>query len=371
MANVMSPQKTPLVDKLRQRIERDGPLTVADWMQACLADPDHGYYMTRDPFGRRGDFTTAPEISQMFGELLGLWAAVVWQQMGSPGAFRLVEIGPGRGTLMADALRATASVPGFAGALNVHMVETSPVLQASQQKTLAGAASPVSWHRDFSEVPDGPVILLANEFLDALPARQVIRHQGAWHERRIDLKEDAFVFVIGEAVDEQAIPASLREAESGSIFEVSDAVRDVTAAISARLSQSGGAALLIDYGHATSGLGDTLQALKGHGFADPLAYPGEQDLTVHVDFDAAGRSASAAGARVWGPLAQGDLLERLGIAARAVALLAGADKSQAQDIATARRRLVDTDAMGRLFKAMALTHPDAPAPPGFETVSWA
>ncbi len=362
---------SPLAAKLTARIERDGPLKVADWMQACLADPEHGYYMTRDPFGRRGDFTTAPEISQMFGELLGLWTAVVWQQMGSPGAFRLVEVGPGRGTLMADALRATANVPGFAGAMNVHMVETSPALKAVQEKTLAGSASPVNWHRDLTGVPDGPLILIANEFLDALPARQLIRHQDAWHERRIDMKRNAFEFVIGEAVDDCDIPASLREAEPGSIFEVSDAVRDVTAAISDRLTHSGGAALLIDYGHAPSGLGDTLQALKGHGFADPLADPGEQDLTVHVDFDAAGRSAAAAGARVWGPLTQGDLLERLGIAARAAALLAGADKSQAQDIATARRRLVDTDAMGRLFKAMALTHPDAPAPPGFETVSWA
>lgn len=361
----------PLAARLRDDIQAQGPIGVDTWMQACLADPEHGYYMTRDPFGRRGDFITAPEISQMFGELLGLWAAVVWQQMGSPDAFRLVEIGPGRGTLMADALRATANVPGFAGAVNVHMVETSSALKAVQEKTLAGAVSPVNWHLDIAEVPDDPMILIANEFLDALPARQFIRHQDAWHERRIDMKRDAFVFVIGEAVDDSDIPASLREADPGSIFEVSDAVRDVTAAISARLAQSGGAALLIDYGHEKSGLGDTLQALKGHGYADPLADPGEQDLTVHVDFDAAGRSAAAAGARVWGPLAQGDLLERLGIAARAAALLAGADKSQAQDIATARRRLVDTEAMGRLFKAMALTHPDAPAPPGFETVSWA
>jgi len=360
----------PLAASLKARIQADGPLTVADWMQACLADPEYGYYMTRDPLGRAGDFTTAPEISQMFGELLGLWAAVVWQQMGSPSRFNLIELGPGRGTLMADALRATAKVPGFIDAARVHMVETSPVLRRAQQTALANVLPSVIWHGHLDEVPAGPAIVLANEFLDALPVRQLIRHAGAWHERRVGLAESGFAFVIGEKADAAPVPSLLGDAPDGSIFEFAPAVLDVAAHLAQRLSASGGAALLIDYGHDIPGPGETLQAVRGHAFADPLVDPGQQDLTVHVDFKAFGDATEAAGARVWGPMGQGDLLERLGIAARAAHLLAGADRTQAEHIATARRRLVDADAMGRLFRAVALTHPDAPAPPGFETVSW-
>jgi NADH dehydrogenase [ubiquinone] 1 alpha subcomplex assembly factor 7 len=362
---------SPLAASLKARIQADGPLTVADWMQTCLADPEHGYYMTRDPLGRAGDFTTAPEISQMFGELLGLWAAVVWQQMGSPSRFNLIELGPGRGTLMADALRATAKVPGFADAARVHMVETSPVLRRAQQTALANVQPSVTWHDHLDEVPAGPTIVLANEFLDALPVRQLIRHGGVWHERRVGLAEFGFAFVIGEKADVAPVPSPLGDTPDGSIFEFAPAVLDVAAHLAQRLSASGGAALLIDYGHDIPGPGETLQAVRGHAFADPLSDPGQQDLTAHVDFKAFGDAAEAAGARVWGPMGQGDLLERLGIAARAAHLLVGADRTQAEHIATARRRLVDADAMGRLFQAVALTHPDAPAPPGFETVSWA
>jgi len=364
---------SPLAAKLTARIERDGPITLADWMQTCLADPEHGYYMTRDPLGRAGDFTTAPEISQMFGELLGLWAAVVHQQMGSPDTVHLIECGPGRGTLMADALRAAKGAPDFLAAVQVHMVETSPVLRAAQQAALANAPVSVSWHDAIDEVPHGPSIILANEFMDALPVRQLIHDGGVWHERRIGIDGDGFAFVVGEVADVTGlnIPG---HAKDGDIFEVSPAVRRVTEQIAVRLAAEGGAALLIDYGHDAPGppsLGETLQAVRKHDYADPLASPGAVDLTAHVDFAMIGAVAESAGARVWGPLTQGALLERLGIAARAAQLLVSADKAQAEDIATARRRLVDADAMGRLFKAIALTHPDAPAPPGFETVSWA
>ena len=364
---------SPLAAKLKARIDADGPITVADWMHTCLADPEHGYYMTRDPLGRAGDFTTAPEISQMFGELLGLWAAVVHQQMGSPDTVHLIECGPGRGTLMADALRAAKGAPDFLGRARVHMVETSPVLRRAQQETLADAPVPVAWYDAVDDVPRGPSIILANEFMDALPVRQMIHDGGVWHERRIGVEGTGFVFVVGEAVGDPGMELP-RNAKDGDIFEVSPAVRAVTEKIAARLAAEGGAALLIDYGHDAPGapsLGETLQAVRKHAYADPLASPGAADLTAHVDFTLIGTVAEGAGARVWGPLAQGALLERLGIAARAAQLLAGADKVQAADIATARRRLVDADAMGRLFKAIALTHPDAPAPPGFETVSWA
>lgn len=357
---------SPLARRLKQRIREDGPLTVEQWMLACLADPDDGYYMTRDPLGRAGDFITAPEISQMFGELLGLWAAVVWHSMGAPGAVRLIELGPGRGTLMRDALRAAATMPGFTPALSVHMVETSPVLRKAQQETLADVPCPIAWHDALADVPDGPVLIFANEFLDALPIRQWVSHNNVWHERMVEHDGQSFIYATGAEIAPSHVPSFLKSVPEGSIFETAPAVEAVTGEIALRLGAQGGAALLIDYGHAERSVGETLQALKGHGFADPLADPGEQDLTAHVDFACAGDVARAAGAMAWGPITQGALLERLGIAARATKLLLNASKAQAEDIARARTRLVGDDDMGRLFKALALTHPALPAPPGFE-----
>lgn len=362
---------SPLAAKLKARIEDEGPISVADWMQACLADPEHGYYMTRDPLGRAGDFTTSPEISQMFGELLGLWAAVVWQQMGSPETVKLVELGPGRGTLMADALRAAAGVSDFLTAADVHMVETSPVLRKAQEATLGKAPVDCAWHDRFTEIPAGPAIILANEFLDALPVRQLVRADGDWCERMVGYGDDGFVFETGPPVESPFVPAGLNDAPDGSIFEVSPGIRNVTEVLAARLARDGGAALLIDYGHDSPGLGETLQAVKGHEYANPLTAPGECDLTAHVDFAMVAACGAAAGARVWGPVGQGELLERLGIGARAMQLLAGADAAQAEGIASARHRLTADDVMGRLFRAVVLTHPGQPAPPGFETLSWA
>lgn len=358
-----------LAARLKARIEADGPMTVADWMQACLADPDHGYYMTRDPLGRKGDFITSPEISQMFGELLGLWAAVVWQQIGQPQRFNLIELGPGRGTLMSDALRAAGGVPAFIDAVQVHMVETSPVLKQRQQDALRNVAVPIDWHETLDGIPSGPSVALANEFLDALPVRQLIRADGRWCERMVGLSGDGFSFEVGSPVEDAPVSAASRDAPEGSIFEVSPAVADVTEALATRLADSGGAALLIDYGHDRSGLGETLQAIKGHEYANPLTLPGECDLTAHVDFAAVAAAAAKSGARAWGPVGQGELLERLGIGARAAQLLQGADPRQAEQIGTARHRLTAPNAMGRLFKALAITDPERPAPPGFETVS--
>ncbi len=362
----MPPPET-LGNILRARIKRDGPISVEDWMATCLGDPQYGYYMTRDPLGSRGDFTTAPEISQMFGELLGLWAVVVWQQMHMPARVNLVELGPGRGTLMADALRAGAGVPGFLDAVQVHMVETSPTLKSRQRETVQSARSPVTWHADIDALPDGPMIVLANEFLDALPVRQYVYHKGTWRHRAVTWAEGAFTFVAADAVDPEPIPAPFRTAAEGAIYEDSPAVRAVMENLAGRLSAERGAALFVDYGHTVGGLGETLQAVSRHGYADPLAHPGDVDLTAHVDFAALAACARKAGAAVWGPLTQAALLQRLGIDERAATLAAAIGTERAGEISAQHQRLTATDAMGHLFKALAITHPAQPAPPSFET----
>jgi NADH dehydrogenase [ubiquinone] 1 alpha subcomplex assembly factor 7 len=356
---------------LKETILHDGPMLIEEWMSICLGHPENGYYTTGQPFGKQGDFTTAPEISQMFGELLGLWSAVVWQQMGAPNKVQLIELGPGRGTLMSDALRAAKGVPGFIDAISVHMVETSPVLTALQKQALVDAGVESQWHQAIEEVPGGPSIIIGNEFLDALPIRQWVKDGDHWRERCVDVIDDRFEFTHGDQVDPGDIPEVFRTASDGDIFETSPITTGIIQKISQNLCQFGGAAVFIDYGHSATGLGETLQAVKNHGFAEPLVNPGQQDLTAHVNFTAVAKAASETGARPWGPISQGDLLERLGISARATSLLASATKEQAADLASARQRLTAPDGMGRLFKAIAICHPDAPAPPGFEEVSWA
>jgi NADH dehydrogenase [ubiquinone] 1 alpha subcomplex assembly factor 7 len=362
---------TPLEAELRRIIAADGPMSVATFMALCLGHPVHGYYMTRDPFGRGGDFITAPEISQMFGELIGLWVAAVWQMMGSPAQVALVELGPGRGTLMADALRATRVVPAFAAAVRVHLVETSPVLERRQQESLAALKMPISWHRDFAAVPDGPLILIANEFFDALPVHQAVKTPSGWHERMVGVGSDGkLAFALhpdpmpGFATIAPGLPAN---APPGAVFEWR--ASDIAADIARRIAQHGGAALIIDYGHGESALGETLQAVGRHGFADPLATPGEVDLTAHVDFAALARTAAGAGTRVRGPISQGEFLRRLGIEARAAALRATATTAQAADIDAALARLTGSgrESMGELFKAMAFADPKLGALPGFDS----
>lgn len=362
---------SPLAKILKEAIQRDGPISVEEWMSICLSHPEHGYYTAGEPFGSDGDFTTAPEISQMFGELLGLWAAVVWQQMGAPNKAQLIELGPGRGRLMSDALRAAKGVPGFIDAVSVSMVETSPVLVTLQKQALADIGTKCRWYQTIEDVPSGPSIIIGNEFLDALPIRQFVKDGDHWKERCVDVIDNRFKFTRGEQVGPDDIPEVFRGAADGDIFEASPIATDIIQKISARLCQSGGAAVFIDYGHSATGLGETLQAVRNHEYAELFLDPGQQDLTAHVNFAAIAHAATEVGARAWGPITQGNLLERLGISARATSLLANATKEQAAELASARQRLTANDGMGRLFKAIAISHPDAPAPPGFEEVSWA
>jgi SAM-dependent MidA family methyltransferase len=341
---------------IRTRIREHGPIPVSEFMDIALAHPEHGYYRRKDPLGRAGDFITAPEISQMFGELIGLWASVMWRAMGAPDPLMLVELGPGRGTLMADLLRAAAMDPPFRAAIRVQLVETSPALRARQAERLRDAD--VAWHADFAATPAGPAIVIANEFFDALPVRQFVRRAGAWRERMVALAGTDLAFADGDPVAVAAPPAA-----EGAIFERNDAAAAIAAQIGRRLADRGGAALIVDYGHAASAPGDTLQALRGHARAEVLADPGEADLTAHVDFEAL--AAAASPARAWGPVTQGAFLRALGIELRADKLMR-ANPQQATAIDAACRRLIDGAEMGTLFKVLALTHPQLAAPPGFE-----
>jgi len=349
-----------LTEILTERIRLGGPITVADFMAEALSHPDYGYYTTREPFGAQGDFTTAPEISQMFGELIGLWAAVVWQSLGAPERLVLAEIGPGRGTLMSDLLRAAGTVPPFMKALDVWLVETSPRLRARQQQTLAG--QDVHWCERFEDLPEGPLLVVANELFDALPIRQFEKHAGTWHERMVGLGEDGFAFVLGPATTPD-LPAEVLAAADGSIAETCPEGRALAATMGRRLGREPGFALIIDYGHPFSAVGDTLQAVKRHRFHPLLDQPGTADITAHVDFEAL--ASAAIPARAWGPVTQGQFLQGLGIQSRAAMLAANAGPKISADIAGQMRRLIDPAEMGTLFKALALAHPALPAPPGF------
>jgi SAM-dependent MidA family methyltransferase len=354
---------TALLDELKRIIAVEGPLTIECYMALCLGHPAHGYYMTRDPFGADGDFTTAPEVSQMFGELIGLWAAEVWRLMGAPRPLRLIELGPGRGTLMSDLLRAARVVPGFLEAAGIHLVETSPVLRARQAERLSSAPVPVAWHTALSEVQAGPAIVVANEFFDALPIRQYLRTERGWCERLVGLGEDEGLgFGLAEA--DARLP---HMGNIGEVLEWPGVALDIVQVLAARLVAQGGAALLIDYGHSASAFGDTLQAVKRHAFAGPLGEPGDADLTVHVDFARLAEAARSRGAAVHGPIPQGDFLRALGIETRARALQARATPDQAADVESALYRLTDAGpaGMGSLFKVMAICHPNLTPLPGF------
>lgn len=367
----MAADRSPLDTEIRRLIVAAGPMPVARFMALCLGHPQYGYYATRDPFGGGGDFVTAPEVSQMFGELVGLWAVAVWQQMGSPRRTRLVELGPGRGTMMSDALRATKVVPDFREATTVHLVETSPTLRERQQDTLIGSGFPVSWHGTLNDVPEGPAIILANEFFDALPVNQAVKQEDGWHERRVGIGDDGrYVFTVAaEPIPhfDKVVPRALRSAAIGAIFEwrPDHCVLDLCR----RLRRDGGAALVIDYGHFASAAGDTLQAVRSHRFTDPLAAPGDVDLTAHVDFEALATAADSIGARVHGPVAQADFLMRLGIEKRA-AMLRKSAPEKAGEIDAALERLTDRSprGMGSLFKVLGLSAPQLAGLPGLERV---
>ena len=348
---------TPLGDLLIRRISQSGPITLADYMADCLMHPTFGYYATRDPFGQGGDFTTAPEISQMFGELLGLCLAQSWLDQGAPAAFTLAELGPGRGTLMADVLRATARVPGFHTAARLHLVETSPTLRARQRATLGD--HPVTWLDQTQELPDAPLYLLANEFFDALPIRQFTRTPQGWSETMIGVTNDALTLGRAAPATIPALTHRLADTAPGDIVELCPAAPAIMQTLSDRITRHGGAALILDYGDWHS-KGDTFQALKAHRFTDPLADPGEADLTAHVDF-----AALAAHTAQYAYATQGALLTALGIHTRAAQLAQRLTGDPLTQHLAATRRLTAPEEMGQLFKALAVYPPNAPSPPGF------
>ena len=350
---------TALAEILKARIAATGPITVAQYMAECLLHPQHGYYTTRPPFGAEGDFTTAPEISQMFGELLGLCLAQHWLDLGCPAPFTLAELGPGRGTLMADVLRATRGVPGFHAAARVVLVEASPRLRAVQAATLAPHAP--LWLDDAGELPEQPLFLLANEFFDALPIHQYQRDARGWCERLVGLRDGALCFGLSEPMPRPDLTAAFPDDPPGTVVETCPEAQRQLGSIARRLQHHGGLALILDYGGWRS-KGDTLQALKHHAFADPLAEPGLADLTAHVDFAALAAAAGLAHRYT----TQGRLLVALGIEARAVRLAQGLTGAALATHLAATRRLTDPAEMGELFKALAIFPAIAPPPPGFD-----
>jgi NADH dehydrogenase [ubiquinone] 1 alpha subcomplex assembly factor 7 len=361
---------TAMSKHLAGRIYAEGPITVAEFMAEALYHPVHGYYMTRDPFGSEGDFTTAPEISQMFGELVGVWCVERWQAMRRPESIHLLELGPGRGTMMCDVLRAASAQPEFVSAVSIHLVEVSAVLRERQRAALVKSVIPVDsmhWHSGLETLPSGPLLVFANEFLDALPIQQFERTAEGWCERLVTKDETGFHFLLSALLpsSETAIPRVIDEgSDIGAIFETRPDAIKIARQIAAHISQHGGAALFIDYGHEVSCVGDTLQAVRGHAKCDLLSEPGSADLTAHVDFDAFGQAACDL-VDVHGPVTQGNFLKWLGIDLRAENLARNATKRATNDISAAYHRLVDNDQMGSLFKVIALTNRDIEAPPGF------
>jgi NADH dehydrogenase [ubiquinone] 1 alpha subcomplex assembly factor 7 len=357
---------TDLRDRIARRIRREGPLSLAGFMAMALHDPGGGYYTRRDPLGREGDFITAPEISQVFGELIGLCLAEWWDRAGRPEPLVVAELGPGRGTLMQDFLRAAASVPGFRAAMSLCLVEASPILRAPQQERLA--AFEPRFLDSIDALPDGPLLLVANEFLDALPVRQLLRGGLDWAERLVALdSEDRLVFAEGPASPAATllVPPALRQAPPGTVVEICPAAAALAGWLGERLARHPGAALFIDYGYCPSQPGPTLAAVRQHAPVGVLENPGEADLSAHVDFAAFGEAARAAGAVVYDPVQQGRFLAALGAAARLARLSAGADPAQRAGLECGVARLLDPAGMGNLFKVLGLTSPGLPVPAGF------
>lgn len=353
---------TALADKIKALIRTGGPISVTDYFSLCLADPQHGYYQTRSPFGIEGDFITAPEVSQLFGEMIGVFVLHAWQSHGTPGAVRLVEIGPGRGTMMSDILRVIARLsPELYEALSAHLVETSERLRIVQQKTLEPYAAKTSWHGGFDEVPGGFTLLVANELFDAIPIRQFVKTPTGFRERMVGLDAaDELAFTTGVAtLDPDLLPDGDDVPADGTIFEISPARMTVLQVICERLLEFGGTALIIDYGHMATGYGDTLQAVLAHEFDPPLAHPGLADLTSHVDFEQLARLARGLGVNITGCLHQGDFLRGLGIEQRAEALAKGKPQDVQDDVRQAVERLAGAGEgrMGELFKVLALSSP--------------
>jgi SAM-dependent MidA family methyltransferase len=345
---------TPLAGTIGRIIRDEGPMPLDRYMALCLGHPEHGYYMTRDPFGEAGDFITAPEASQMFGELIGVWCVSVYRALAAPPKINLIELGPGRGSLVRDLIRAARVAPDFGHAVEIHLVETSPVLRKAQADAVPGAAG---WHSRLDTVPQGPLILIANEFFDALPIRQFEFREGRWRERCVGLTQDGKLAL---GLVETAQP--LGPAAEGSILEVSPEREEVAVQIGRRLASNPGVALIIDYGHLRSGLGDTLQALRNHRPCGILDFPGESDLTAHVDFAGLAGALSKGGAAVHRSMTQREFLLAMGLEARASKLSGNASHSERDMIARAVERLAGPAQMGNLFKVVAASSPGLPAP---------
>lgn len=322
-----------LEELIHERIRQSGGISIAEYMELCLLHPEYGYYVRRDPLGVDGDFTTAPEISQIFGELIGLWIAAQWQKQGRPQAI-LAELGPGRGTLMADVLRATQRVAGFHDSISVRLIEASPVLKQKQWKALAGKHADIDWLEDVSQLPEAPLFLIANEFFDALPIEQWVGKD----ERRIVEEGNHLQF----------------QPEGGEIVERSPASVEVMKQLAAIIAQQGGAALVVDYGYMGGSHGDSLQAVRQHRTHAVLEAPGEADLTAHVDFDALAQAAREAGAEPHGAIPQGKFLLQIGASQRLMRLCEAASEAQRQDLMSGFERLIAPDQMGELFKVLAV-----------------
>lgn len=349
-----------LHDRLVRQIATEGPISVAAFMQTCLLDPTDGYYTSQSPFGQQGDFITAPDISQMFGELIGLCLAQAWLDRGSPTSFALVELGPGRGTLMADILRSGAAVPGFLDAAHVHLVEASDILRTEQANRLAGVE--LTWHASVETLPNHPLFLVANEFFDALPIRQFLRDGNGWRERQIGLNDGKLHFGLGPRQPQPALSHRLMDTADGDLVEDCPALAPITQHIGQRIKDHGGIGLIIDYGDWRS-LGDTLQAVAEHQKCDPLETPGLADLTAHVDFEAMAKAVPCKHSRL---TPQGVFLERLGITARAQALGKRLSGPDLQSHIAAHRRLTHPEEMGTLFKVLGLYSESSSPPPGLE-----
>ena len=366
-------EPTPLETKLVELIEEHGPIRIGDYMTDALSHPQYGYYTSQDPFGAGGDFTTSPEISQVFGELVGSWLIHAWEEMGGPSAFNLVELGPGRGTLMADILRVAKIRPRFLDAVHVFMVESSGRLRYQQKRLLADTGVRITWADRLEDVPPGPILVVANEFFDCLPIRQFVRttdrDDRPWRERLVGVTETRprkLAFVLSEARfgDQPGMPPG---AQPESVFESCATAQELIAEIAHRLRDQKGRALIIDYGHGRSGYGDTLQAMKGHAPWPVLEKPGLADVTAHVDFGALARCARQHDVRTDGPIRQADFLERLGIHLRVEAVERNlGDDDKRADFRAGAQRLVDRNGMGSLFKVLAISPKGGTAPPGFE-----
>ena len=340
---------TPLEKIIGEIVSAEGPMTLDHYMALCLGHPLHGYYMKRDPFGEQGDFLTAPEISQVFGELIGVWCAAAWDAMGKPGQFNLVELGPGRGTLMADILIAARVMPGFVDAARVHLVEMSPVLRMLQKEKLGPK---ITWHESVASLPDGPMLVVANEFFDAIPIRQFEKREGKWFERCVGMDGMGFM------------PAALDNTQGGNgdVIELAPQRLEIAKDIGSHLAKRGGCAIVIDYGHLQTAPGDTLQAVRAHDYVPITDQPGESDITSHVDFEALGKAFEQGGAKALSPTTQGAFLLAMGLERRAAILASKADAKTKDILARSVARLAGETEMGNLFKVMVATSPNLPAP---------